>query len=93
MSVSEIADTLRIATMGESGSRSAKFNLSDRQLALQVVLPEYQRNDIRVLNDLSVRSTAQGNVPLKAVAAIDFSDGPAQIDRINRARKCRWRPI
>ena len=87
MSVSEIADTLRIATMGESGSRSAKFNLPDRQLALQVVLPEYQRNDIRVLNDLSVRSTVQGNVPLKAVATIDFSDGPAQIDRINRARK------
>lgn len=87
VSVSEIADTLRVATMGESGSRSAKFNLPDRQLALQVVLPEYQRNDIRVLNDLSVRSTAQGNVPLKAVAAIDFSDGPAQIDRINRARK------
>lgn len=87
VSVSEIADTLRIATMGESGSRSAKFNLPDRQLALQVVLPEYQRNDIRVLNDLSVRSTAQGNVPLKAVATIDFSDGPAQIDRINRARK------
>lgn len=47
--------------MGESGSRSAKFNLPDRQLALQVVLPEYQRNDIRVLNDLSVRSTAQRN--------------------------------
>lgn len=87
VSVSEIADTLRIATMGESGSRSAKFNLPDRQLALQVVLPEYQRNDIRVLNDLPVRSTAQGNVPLKSVATIDFSDGPAQIDRINRARK------
>lgn len=87
VNVSEIADTLRIATMGESGSRSAKFNLPDRQLALQVVLPEYQRNDIRVLNDLPVRSTAQGNVPLKSVATIDFSDGPAQIDRINRARK------
>ncbi|WP_274369475.1 efflux RND transporter permease subunit [Morganella morganii] len=87
VSVSEIADTLRIATMGESGSRSAKFNLPDRQLALQVVLPEYQRNDIRVLNDLPVRSSAQGNVPLKSVATIDYSDGPAQIDRINRARK------
>lgn len=87
MSVSGIADTLRVATMGESGSRSAKFNLPDRQLALQVVLPEYQRNDIRVLNELSVRSTVQRNVPLKAVATIDFNDGPAQIDRINRARK------
>ncbi|MEG0280159.1 MAG: efflux RND transporter permease subunit [Morganella sp. (in: enterobacteria)] len=87
VNIAEIADTLRVATMGESGSRSAKFNLPDRQLILQVTLPEHQKNDIRVLNNLYIRSDSQGNIPLRSVATIDFSDGPAQIDRINRSRK------
>lgn len=43
VSADEIANTLRVASMGESNSRSAKFNLPERQLALQVILPDYQK--------------------------------------------------
>ncbi|MBN4865989.1 MULTISPECIES: efflux RND transporter permease subunit [Providencia] len=87
VNVEEIANTLRIATMGEANSRSAKFNLPDRQLAVQVILPEHQQNNIDVLNNLYVNSTGEQAVPLKSVAKIDSSDGPSQIERINRQRQ------
>lgn len=87
VNVEEIASTLRIATMGENNSRSAKFNLPERQLTLQVILPDNQKNDVDVLNNLYVRSDGEKAVPIKSVTHIDFSDGPSQIDRINRARK------
>ncbi|HHR6140116.1 TPA: efflux RND transporter permease subunit [Providencia alcalifaciens] len=87
VNVEEIASTLRIATMGENNSRSAKFNLPERQLTLQVILPDNQKNDVDVLNNLYVRSDGEKTVPIKSVTHIDFSDGPSQIDRINRARK------
>ncbi|MTC61048.1 MMPL family transporter [Providencia rustigianii] len=87
VNVEEIANTLRVATIGESNSRSAKFNLPERQLALQVTLPDYQKDDVDVLNNLYVRNNEQQTVPIKSVASIDFSDGPSQIDRINRSRK------
>lgn len=87
VNVEEIANTLRVATMGESNSRSAKFNLPDRQLTLQVVLPDNQKNDVSALRNLYIRSGNDLTVPLKSVASINFSDGPSQIDRINRARK------
>ncbi len=87
VNVEEIANTLRVATMGESNSRSAKFNLPDRQLTLQVVLPDNQKNDVSALRNLYIRSGNDLTVPLKSVANINFSDGPSQIDRINRARK------
>ncbi|WP_272578002.1 MULTISPECIES: efflux RND transporter permease subunit [unclassified Providencia] len=87
VSADEIANTLRVASMGESNSRSAKFNLPERQLALQVILPDYQKDDLNVLNNLYVRSNTQLSVPIKSVTNIDFSDGPTQIDRVNRSRK------
>ncbi|WP_323085610.1 efflux RND transporter permease subunit [Providencia alcalifaciens] len=87
VNVEEIANTLRVATMGESNSRSAKFNLPGRQLTLQVVLPDNQKDDVSALRNLYVRSGNDLTVPLKSVANINFSDGPSQIDRINRARK------
>ncbi|MEQ5042149.1 efflux RND transporter permease subunit [Providencia manganoxydans] len=87
VNVDEIANTLRVATMGEANSRSAKFNLPERQLALQVILPDYQKDDVNVLNNLYVRNNQQQNIPIKSIANIDFSDGPSQIDRINRSRK------
>ncbi|HHR5899423.1 TPA: efflux RND transporter permease subunit [Providencia alcalifaciens] len=40
-----------------------------------------------VLNNLYVRNDGEKAVPIKSVTHIDFSDGPSQIDRINRARK------
>lgn len=73
--------------MGEANSRSAKFNLPDRQLAVQVILPEYQQDNIELLNNLYVNSAGQQSVPIKTVAKIDSGDGPSQIERINRQRK------
>ena len=87
INVEEIANTLRIATMGEANSRSAKFNLPDRQLAVQVILPEYQQDNIELLNNLYVNSAGQQPVPIKTMAKIDSGDGPSQIERINRQRK------
>lgn len=87
INVEDIANTLRIATMGEANSRSAKFNLPDRQLAVQVILPEYQQDNIELLNNLYVKSAGQQSVPIKTVAKIDSGDGPSQIERINRQRK------
>ncbi|MEO0539669.1 MAG: efflux RND transporter permease subunit [Cyanobacteria bacterium P01_A01_bin.105] len=87
VSVSDIARTASLATLGDSESNLADFDVGDRQIPIRVRLASEFRDDISTLENLQVPSQQGRLVPISAVADVDFGSGPAQIDRYNRSRQ------
>ena len=80
-----MADTLRIATTGDTDADLARLNLAQRQWPVVVRLPAQAREDLALLARLPVPG-ARGPVMLGQVASLQMASGPAQIDRRNRQR-------
>jgi multidrug efflux pump subunit AcrB len=80
-----IADTLRITTSGDFTASLAKLNLADRQVDIEVRVPESIRSDLPALAALRVPSRS-GPIPLNSVADVSMDSSPAQIDRFDRQR-------
>ncbi|QZA76986.1 efflux RND transporter permease subunit [Deefgea tanakiae] len=80
-----IADTIRIATVGDFDTALAKLNLPERQVPIVVRLPDSFRTDLEQIKRLRVPSS-QGEVMLGQVADIEISSGPSLISRYDRAR-------
>lgn len=80
-----IADTLRVATLGDYDQALAKLSFSERQVPVVVRLADAARTDIEVLKRLPVPG-ARGAVPLENVATLEIGSGPAEIARYDRMR-------
>ncbi|WP_434700812.1 efflux RND transporter permease subunit [Pseudomonas sp. D1-36] len=80
-----IADTLRVATLGDYDQALAKLNFSERQVPVVVRLTDAARQDFETLKRLPVPG-ARGPVPLENVASLEIASGPAQIERFDRMR-------
>jgi HAE1 family hydrophobic/amphiphilic exporter-1 len=80
-----IAQTVKIATLGDSDHNLPKFNFADRQISIRVMLDEGARSDLSRILSLQV-PTLTGAVPLSSVADISLGAGPNQIDRVDRSR-------
>lgn len=78
-----LANTLRVATLGDSEGNLAKFSAGDQQIPIVVRLSEAARDDLTRLRGLRVPSSA-GPVPLEAVADLRLSMGPSEITRYDR---------
>ncbi|WP_326542345.1 efflux RND transporter permease subunit [Pseudorhodoferax sp.] len=89
VSTAAIADTLRIATAGDYDQLLPKLNLSQRQVAVVVRLPDAARQDLELLRQLQVPGR-HGPVALQQVAEIELGSGPAQIDRYDRLRNVNF---
>ncbi len=87
VTVAALSDTIRIATMGDLDQNSAKFSLPDRQVPIRVSLSEDSRKDLSTLENLPVPTASGSAVPLKAVADINFGEGPTRVRRYNQARR------
>jgi hydrophobe/amphiphile efflux-1 (HAE1) family protein len=87
VSVSDIARTASLATLGDTESALPKFDLTDRQIPIRVQLAPQYRSDIETIRNLQVKNADGALVPLQNVADIQFAGGPSQIDRFNRSRK------
>ena len=87
VSVRAIAETAKLATLGDNEANLAKFDLPDRQIPIRIQLAERYRNDIETLKNLQIPTDRGGLVPLSSVAAITLGSGPAQIQRFDRARQ------
>ncbi len=83
VSASSLAQTLLVATLGDSEANLAKFNAGDEQVPIVVRLNEQARADLRQVEGLRVQSSA-GQVPLSAVADVSLSAGATQITRYDR---------
>ena len=81
----EIAATVKIATIGDTDTSLAKFNLGDRQVSIVVTLPDGAIDDPAKLAMLPLTGS-KGTVPLGAVADIGFNAGPNSITRVDRSR-------
>ena len=86
---SAIGDTLRIATVGDYDVSLPKMNLSQRQVPIVVRLDEAAREDLAVLERLTVPGR-KGPVMLGQVADLDIAGGPAVIDRYDRSRNINF---
>lgn len=83
-----IANTLRIATVGDYEQSLSKLNLDTRQIPIVVRLPDIAKQSVNQLEGLYVptsQATGQG-VRVGEVASLDFGTGPAQIKRLDRER-------
>jgi len=80
-----IAETLRVATLGDYENELAKLNLSDRQVPVMVRLSEPARQNLDTLKRLPVPG-ARGPVALENVATLEIGSGPTEITRLNRLR-------
>lgn len=85
VTASAIAETLRVATIGDYEQDLAKLNLGERQVPVMVRLDDAARRDLETLKRLPVPG-ARGPVALENVAALDIGSGPAEITRHNRVR-------
>ena len=84
-----IAETLRIATVGDYESALPKLNLSQRQVPIVVKLSTDARQDLEVLGRLMVPGD-KGPVMLSQVATFEMSGGPAVVSRLNRVRNVNF---
>jgi len=80
-----MADTLRIATVGDYEQLVAKLNLEQRQIPIVVSLQGDARKDLAQLSRLMVPG-AKGPVMLSQVVSIEQGGGPARVERLNRSR-------
>jgi len=87
-----IAETLRIATIGDYDMSLPKFNLAQRQVPIMVKLAADGRRDLTVLERLAVPSSKAGigSVMVGQVADLSLSSGPAVIDRYDRSRNINF---
>jgi multidrug efflux pump subunit AcrB len=83
-----IADTLRVATLGDYDTALARLNLQQRQVPILVRLDDQARRDLAILERLTLPGK-HGPVMLGEIAALEMSAGPAQIMRYDRARAIR----
>ena len=87
VSVTSIARTAMVATLGDIDQNLAKFDLSDRQINIRVQLDPKYRDNLETLRNLKVAAAGGRMLPLSSVAEIEMGQGPSQIDRYDRKRK------
>jgi multidrug efflux pump subunit AcrB len=85
VSTSAIAETIRIATIGDFDTNLPKLNLPERQLPIVIRFAENARSNLDQLSRLSVPGK-NGYVMLGQVATLSMGSGPTQISRMDRSR-------
>ena len=80
-----LAQTIRVATIGDFNPALAKFDAGDRLIPIRVQLDQSARADQQVLEQLRVPlPMGRGSVPLNAVAELRLEQGPTTITRYDR---------
>ncbi|GAA3984723.1 efflux RND transporter permease subunit [Comamonas faecalis] len=89
VSAAAMADTLRVATVGDYEQYLAKLNLPQRQVPIVVRLADAAREDLDQLAQLQVPGS-RGAVRLSEVAQLELAGGPAVIRRYDRSRNVNF---
>ncbi|NEY89309.1 efflux RND transporter permease subunit [Tabrizicola oligotrophica] len=87
VSAAAIAQTLRIATIGDLDAALAQLAIDDRLIPVRVQLANVSREDLHRIAALKVQTTTGALVPLSAVADVTIGEGPATVKRLNRERQ------
>jgi len=86
---SAIAETLRVATVGDYDQYLPKLNLAQRQVPIVVRLENSARENLAVLERLTVPGS-RGPVRLGEVVQLEMAGGPAVINRYDRSRNVNF---
>ena len=82
-----IAETLRIATIGDFDSALAKVSVDDRLIPVRVQLADGVTDNLEKIGALKVATNTGTMVPLSSVADVFIGEGPSTISRLNRDRR------
>jgi HAE1 family hydrophobic/amphiphilic exporter-1 len=83
VSAQDIAETARIATIGNTQADLATLDLADGRFPIRVALAPERREELATIEALKVPGV-HGSVPLSLVAAVGFGDGEARAERFDR---------
>ena len=83
---SQIAEVVRVATIGDVSAALTKISLDGRLIPIRVQAATDLRKDIAAIRALKIQTATGTSVPLSAVASIDYSEGVSAIKRNNRNR-------
>ena len=86
VSAQALSAALRIATSGDIDQNLAKYNLSDRQVPIRVLLRPDARTDLETIRSMRVRASTGEAIRLDSVADVQFGVGEAQVGRRDRQR-------
>ncbi|MGP3723510.1 efflux RND transporter permease subunit [Cereibacter sphaeroides] len=87
VTTAQIAEIVRVATIGDIDASLAKVSLDGRQIPVRVQLATAARGDLARIAALKVTTASGAQVPLSAVADIRIAEGPSVVDRLNRERR------
>ncbi|MDT8856411.1 efflux RND transporter permease subunit [Paracoccaceae bacterium Fryx2] len=87
VTTAQIAETVRVATIGDTDGALAKLSIDNRLIPVRVRLTDAARSDIGRIAALKVTTASGQTVPLSAVADIRIAEGPSMVDRLNRERR------
>ena len=82
-----LAETVRVATIGDVAPALPRFDADGLLVPIRVQLDDRARNDLSVLRSLRVPAGQNGSVPLAAVADLSPRQGPTNITRYDRQRQ------
>jgi multidrug efflux pump subunit AcrB len=85
VSTAAIGQVVRIATAGDFSANLAKLNLDNRQVDINVSMPDTDRQSLSTFANLRVLGR-NGLVPLASVAGLSMESGPSKIERYDRRR-------
>jgi multidrug efflux pump subunit AcrB len=85
VTVQQIASVVRVATIGDVSAALGKLSIDNRLIPIRVQLDEASRDNLARISALKVMS-ANGPVPLAAVATVEVAEGPSVVKRLNRLR-------
>jgi hydrophobe/amphiphile efflux-1 (HAE1) family protein len=86
ITTAQVAELVRVATIGDNDQALSKVYLDDRMIPVRVQLDLAVRRNLAEIKALKVPTNTGASVPLSSVADIFYAEGPSQIKRYDRNR-------
>ena len=87
ITTAQIADVVRVATIGDVDAALAKLSIDNRLVPVRVRLNNSAREDLARISALKLATATGAVVPLSAVADVAIAEGPSTVNRLNRERQ------
>lgn len=87
ITTAQIAETVRVATIGDVDAALAKLSIDNRLVPVRVRLNNAAREDLARISSMKLTTATGVVVPLAAVADVAISEGPSTVNRLNRERR------
>jgi multidrug efflux pump subunit AcrB len=87
ITTAQIAEVVRVATIGDVDAALAKLSIDNRLVPVRVRLNNAAREDLARISALKLTAPNGMVVPLAAVADVAIAEGPSTVNRLNRERR------